>query len=190
MCYQYPCQGQVRSYPPLWKDIQNQLDGWLRIRFGQEGVEFHYLKIKPVIIAEEFLKDDDNKFSSSLVDYKVWCFNGKAFCIHTLYNRTSHHANFCLFDRNWNTLEDACIYTSHFPKGDIVVPKPENLDMLIEYAERLSAGHPQMRVDFYIVNGKIYFGELTMTSAMGYIGYFSQDFLLKMGMEARKGLKI
>lgn len=176
--------------PPPYDKIRKQLNGWLKLRFGQETVEFHYRKIKPVIIAEEFLKDDDNTFSSSLVDYKVWCFNGKAFCICTYYNRTPQTLSSNVFDTKWNLMSGVQILSSHYILGETIVPKPECLDQLIEYAERLSEGHPQMRVDFYVIKNKIYFGEITMTSAMGFMGYFTQDFLLKMGQEARRGINL
>ena len=170
--------------------MRKQLNEWLKLRFGQETVEFHYLKIKPVIIAEELLVDEDNSFSSSIVDYKVWCFNGKAFCICVYFNRTSDSVCFKVFDREWNLIEDAPNYTTSFQSGTVNISKPEKLDTLIKYAEILSAGYPQMRVDFYIIKNKIYFGEITMTSNGGYMRYFTPSFLFKMGQEARKGFNL
>ena len=58
--------------------LKENLRSALKIKFGVESAEPHYLKIKPLIIAEELL-EENNSFSTSLVDYKVWCFDGKVF---------------------------------------------------------------------------------------------------------------
>lgn len=52
---------------------------------------------------------------------------------------------------------------------------------MISIARKLSEGHPQMRVDLYEVDGKVYFGELTLQSAAGLMDYFSDDLLLELG---------
>ena len=57
------------------------------------------------------------------------------------------------------------------------VPRPENLEKMIEIAEKIAQGFLQVRVDLYNVKGKIYFGELTLTSGNGNVLYFSQNFL-------------
>ena len=61
------------------------------------------------------------------------------------------------------------------------MPKPQNLDLMLEIASRLSTGFPQMRVDLYEVDGKVYFGELTMTSMAGRMNYFTPNILKSMG---------
>ena len=68
-------------------EICQKLDSWLKLRFGYKTFEPHYLKIKPLIIAEELL-ENDSSFSSSLVDYKVYCFDGKPYCILVCSDRT------------------------------------------------------------------------------------------------------
>ena len=59
--------------------------------------------------------------------------------------------------------------------------KPSRLDDMLEMASKLSKGFPFLRVDLYQVDGKIYFGELTLTSLGGYMDYFTEDFLLDLG---------
>ena len=61
------------------------------------------------------------------------------------------------------------------------IPRPENLDFMLRMAADLSEGFPQMRVDLYEVGGKVYFGELTLTSASGLMIYFTRDYLLELG---------
>jgi len=52
---------------------------------------------------------------------------------------------------------------------------------MIEIAEKIAQGFPQVRVDLYNVKGKIYFGEITMTSQAGYMDFYTQEFLDRMG---------
>jgi hypothetical protein len=61
------------------------------------------------------------------------------------------------------------------------MPKPACLGNMLCIASRLSEGHPQMRVDLYEVNGRVYFGELTLTSSGGYMNHFTKTFLDKLG---------
>ena len=65
--------------------------------------------------------------------------------------------------------------------SDVAIPKPDCLKLLLEYASILAKGHPQVRVDFYITHGKIYFGEMTFTSEGGYDGDITKEFCIEMG---------
>ena len=71
-------------------------------------------------------------------------------------------------------------------RHDIVLPKPKNLDKMIEYAKLLSEDIPQVRVDFYDVDGQIYFGEMTFTSNQGRMPFYTQDTLDELGMQLVK----
>ena len=163
--------------------LKKKLDKWLTKKdIGIGTVELHYNLIKPCIIAEGLLEDPSVKsFSRSLVDYKIWCFEGKPFCCMAAYDREiggSHHI-FDLYDLNWN--EHTELMSDKTPRH--LIPRPKNWERMKEIAGILSAGHPQMRVDLYNIDGKIYFGELTMTSQGGYMDYFTDGFLLEMGSQ-------
>ena len=73
--------------------------------------------------------------------------------------------------------------TGKTPLPDRTLPKPKNLERLLECAAILSKGLKQVRVDLYDIEGKIYFGEMTLTSQGGYMDYFTKDFLLEMGKQ-------
>ena len=161
--------------------VRKTLNDWLKLRFGQETVEFHYLKIKPCIIAEELLEEKTNSYSKTLVDYKVWCFEGKPHYIFTCYGRTSESIFVSTFDIDWNYCPEGSIFNSFCKNGGGIVPKPNCLDEMLKIASVLSEGQPQARIDFYVVDGKLYFGEITFSSQGGYMNYFTHDFLLKMG---------
>lgn len=164
--------------------IENKINRWLRFKPGVGSIEPHYRKIKPCLIVEELLQDNSvAKFSQSLIDYKIWCFNGEAFCILVAYDRhigeDDHHLYLDVYDLNWNRIEGAM--SEKALRSRRLLPKPQNLSRMVEIASTLSIGQKQVRVDLYNIDGRIYFGEMTLTSQGGYMDYFTPDFLLEMG---------
>lgn len=159
------------------------LNKWLKKRIGEETTEFHYCKIVPRLIAEEFIEQtvEENNISSSLIDYKIWCFNGKAYYIWTCINRGKDSTDVSMFDRDWNYHPEMSVFNEHYREAKVLVPKPDKLRDMLEVAERLSEGFPEVRVDLYYTNGKIYFGELTFTSLGGTMNFYTRDALLEMG---------
>lgn len=154
----------------------------LNNNFGIISAEPHYLKIKPCIIAEELL--DVNKQSiksSSLIDYKLWCINGKVESIFCCSNRNEFSIDVELYDREWNSLQHFLVYTKHCKKPTKKLPKPTQLGEMIQIAEKISTDFPILRVDLYEVDKKIYFGELTFTSQSGFMDYFTQEYLDLLG---------
>ena len=151
------------------------------------NTEFHYQFIHNCVFAEELIKDNSIKdFSRSLIDYTIWCFNGVPYGCFLCYDRiinTSHHY-FDFYDLQWNERTDLMADKSkkHY------VPKPENWELMLKYASILSQGFPQARVDFYNLNGKIIFGEITLTSFGGFITYYSDELLLALGNEVKLDL--
>jgi len=141
--------------------------------------EPHYFAIKPCFIAEKLLETDN---PLGLVDYKVKVFNGKPFCIGTWANRTpmTNTGNFGIYDLDWNPLNH---WMSDKSKNSVAIPKPQHLDEMLEYAAILGQPFEQVRVDFYEVYGKVYFGELTFTSASGRDNDFTDEALLEMGKQ-------
>lgn len=161
--------------------VKKQMKHWLDIPYGYRGYQPHYLSIKPCVLVEELLQQDKiwNTVSTSMVDFKVWCFDGKVESVLVTYNRSKRGLNIDLYDLNWNRLEN-CIKSQGLDvvNKNEMLPRPICLDEMITLASKLSKGHPQMRVDFYIVRGKPVIGELTM--ATGY-GYFTEDYYNHLG---------
>jgi len=54
---------------------------------------------------------------------------------------------------------------------DIKIQKPKCLEQMLDSARKLSAGKIHVRVDFYVIEDKIYFGELTFYNAAGNTGF-------------------
>lgn len=158
--------------------VKKEMAEALKHKFGYETVEPHYLKIKPVVIAEELIENNSG-FSTSIPDYKVFCANGEPTCVLVCSDRTSEHVTLSFYDLNWVYMPE--VVSGHH-KGDYkTIPKPECLDKMLEYAKVLSNGFPQVRVDFYISNNRLYVGELTFTSQGGYMDYLSREFSNKIG---------
>lgn len=158
-------------------EIRSLAEKWLSEKnIGALAAEPHYKSIPPKILAEELLEPKN----SGLTDYKIWCFNGKAHSILTCSDRSSGSVALGTYDLNWNYLQDAMIRSKEYPEGEIL-PRPENLDRMIEIAEKLSKPFPEVRVDLYDVNGQVYFGELTFTSLGGMMNYYTPETLLEMG---------
>lgn len=166
--------------------IVKTIDEWLhRKNIGLLHAEPQYKGIHPMVIAEELLPTP--KGESTLVDYKMWCFNGKVHYIWTCSERSADgaSAHVMLYDREWKACPQYSIFSSRYSKG-MLMPKPQNLERMIEIAETLAQGFPEVRVDLYNIdptdeNGKIYFGELTFTSLGGFMNYFTPEFLKKAG---------
>lgn len=165
------------------RDSLTQVDKWLHQHTGVTTTEFHYKDIKPRVIAEELLLNpsDIASFSTTLIDYKVWCFNGKAQYVWACSNRVGISTEVAMFDRDWNYHPEMSVFTEHYKEQSNLVPKPKNLLRMLEIAEILSKGFPVVRVDLYNLDGKIYFGEMTFTSLGGQMDFYTQDALLKMG---------
>lgn len=146
-------------------------------RFGLDTNEPHYLKIKPQIVAEKLLSNSDG---SPIVDYKVWCINGSPCYIFTVSNRNivTHSGEFAIFDLEWER-KDEFLTESYRNKTE--VKKPNQLEYMLDCSKKLAKGLPQVRVDFYEVEGQIYFGEMTLTSMAGRMQYFTSDFLEELG---------
>lgn len=163
-----------------------QLNKWLKHPFGRSSAEPHYLRIPPLIICEEYLNPAEQSYpSSSLIDYKIWCINGEPIGIHCMYDRfnfTKHQ----FYDTGWNLHNEALRSTSRLSVAEGgVIPAPKELKAMLSAARRLAAGFPQVRVDMYEVNGKVYFGEMTFTSAAGRINLLSSVFLKETGKRIR-----
>lgn len=155
----------------------------LKEKFGITTGQMQYKDMPACIIAEELLDPVKQQVkSSSLVDYKIWCFKGKPYYIFVYLNRKKGGIAECMvYDLEWRAHPEYLIPSDHFAIHDKPVTKPQCLGQMLEMATKLSEGHPQMRVDLYEVDGKVYFGELTMTAACGFMNHFTEEFMIEAG---------
>ena len=136
--------------------------------------EWPYKNVKPRVIAEELLEDYSSE--NDLLDYKVMCFNGIPKLIQVHRGRFDNHTQ-DFYDTNWNLLP----YTQGSPRSTIPTKKPELLGKMLELSKELSMNVPFLRVDWYIVSGKLYFGELTFFDASGFDDFDQIEFNSTVG---------
>lgn len=128
----------------------------LKTNYYKLGREWPYKNVKPRIIAEQYMEDEKTK---ELRDYKFFAFDGdvRAVFIATERQIENEETKFDFFDAEFNHLP----FTNGHPNAKVPPEKPINFEKMKELAAKLSKGIPQVRVDFYEVNGAVYFGELT-----------------------------
>lgn len=134
----------------------------LKRNFYYVGREWPYKNIKPCVIAEQFMEDATLR---ELRDYKFFTFNGVPKVMHIVSNRQNPceetYGDF--FDMDYNHLD----LTMGHPNAPACPEKPKNFDKMKEFASILSEGTIHLRVDFYEVDGQLYFGELTFYQDSG-----------------------
>lgn len=140
----------------------------LRTSYYLHSREWPYKNVRPRIIAEQYMEDSS---TSELRDYKFFCFNGVAKCYKVDFDRfVEHKANYFTVEGGLMKLgEEIC--PPDFSKD---LPCPTTLALMKDFAEKLSTEQPFLRADFYDVDGKVYFGELTFYPASGF-GKFIYD---------------
>ena len=138
--------------------------------------EWPYKNVKPRIICEEYKVDESGY---ELKDYKWFCFNGevKALFIATDRGNPNEETKFDFFDENFNHLP----FTNGHPNSQKEIKKPLGFDKMKELAATLSKNIPHVRVDFYDINGKIYFGEMTFYHWSGTKPFEPEEWDYKFG---------
>lgn len=143
------------------RKVRRELRKGLRQDYYLPGREWPYKDVPRKIIAEQYMIDTE---VNELRDYKFFCFRGEVKCFKVDFDRfIDHRANY--FDRGGNPLPFGEVVCP--PKPDKQLVLPENLGKMISLAENLSGDVPFLRVDFYNIHGRIYFGELTFSPASG-----------------------
>lgn len=159
-----------------YEKARKKLSDSLKHNFYYLNKEWPYKNVKRKIIAEQYLEDD----SGELKDYKVLCFDGepKLIEVHTGRFNKKHRQD--IYDTEWNLTE---IHQTKcgLPNAEKHTPKPEVLNEMLECSRILSKGIPHIRVDWYVVNGNLYFGELTFFDASGYDDFEPDEWNYTLG---------
>lgn len=152
---------------------KKKLDLALKNDFWKNGRQWAYKDIPRRIIAEKFMKNGDEDY---LTDYKFFCFNGEPKIMYCSKDKAENPTT-DFFDMDYNRLQ----IMSRDPNSLVPPEKPVQFEKMKELAHILSVGYPHIRVDFYVINGFIYFGELTMYHNSGLIPFKPQEWEEKMG---------
>ena len=138
-------------------DAKSKLDKWMNINYALKSFEFQYLHVKKKIFAENYLVDDVN-------DYKIYCFNGKPKFIRVQKYLPDHSGKINnYYNLDWTLNEIETGLKGFYRRPDVEFEKPKNLDLMLEYSEKLSSEFVFVRVDLYDINGTVYLGEMTFT---------------------------
>lgn len=137
-----------------FRKAKKYLKSRMKRNFYWGGREWPYKNIKPRIIAEKYMVDQR---SEELADYKFFCFDGKAKALYVATDRGIGKTKFDYFDMEFNHMP----FQQYYPNSDKEIKKPKKFKEMVELAEILAEGMKHVRIDFYEVNGEIYFGEFT-----------------------------
>ena len=144
------------------EEARKKLSKSLKHNYYWSGREWPYKNVKPRIIAEKYMEEAS---SNELKDYKFFCFNGIARCFKVDYDRfVNHFANY--FDTDGNMLPFGEL--TYPPNYSVKTALPDELGFMKKMSEVLAKDTNFLRVDFYDVNGKVYFGELTFYPMSGF----------------------
>ena len=145
------------------------LERGLSRNYYWSGREWPYKNVKPRILAEEMV--DMNP-----VDYKRICLKPEVLCM--CMDRQKGDLTFNYYDMNFNLLPFEWVHPNIKTGG---AKRPENFDEMKKLARKLSKGIPEVRVDFYDINGQVYFGELTFYHQSGFAPRSPEEWDLKLG---------
>ena len=156
---------------------REKINEHLRIDYSRyhNVVEWVYRGVKPRIIVEPFMRDGKN---DELVDYKFYCFNNEPKYIFYAFDRFSEvKAN--MYDLDWNLMPFDHIYK----RKELNMKRPACIDEMAILAKRIATyvKSPFLRVDFYYINGQIYFGEVTFYPNGGFGRFDPEEWNLKLG---------
>ena len=174
----HDCGGMVICKDKSKLDIEKATEK-LRRAFGKnyyyEGREGPYKNVQPKVFAEAYMEDEFGE----LRDYKFFCFDGevKAMFIASDRQKDGEEVKFDFFDADFNHLP----FTQGHPNAKQLPEKPKGFEEMKRLAAQLSKGLPEVRVDFYDVNGHIYFGEFTFFHFGGMVKFNPVEWDYKFG---------
>ena len=174
----HDCGGLVICKDKAKLDIdaaKEKITRCLKRNYYWSSREWPYKAVKPRIIAEAYIEDEK---TGDLPDYKFFAFDGEVKMMFIATERLSkEETKFDFFDADFQHLP----FLNGHPNAKIPPEKPQNFEKMKELAGKLSEGIPQVRVDFYEVNGNIYFGEITFFHWSGLVKFEPEEWDEKIG---------
>lgn len=148
----------------------------LKRNYFYHGREWPYKNVLPKIICEKYISK--NKENSSLVDYKFYCFNGTPLYCQVIRDRGVNET-IDFYDLDWNVMPFNGLRS--LPNSTKSYSKPGKYNKMIKLAGLLAQSYPFVRIDFYYVKGKIYFGEYTFYPQNGVGSFTPKKYNYKIG---------
>jgi hypothetical protein len=160
-----------------WEKAKKTLAKSLNHQYYYEAREWPYKNVKPRIIAEAYMSDNEQK--NGLIDYKFYCFGGVPKFLYISQGLEDHStASISFLNLDWTF---APFRRMDYRPFNQLPKKPFNYKKMLEIARTLSAGEPFLRVDLYEINGKVYFSELTFTPGGGMMAFHPSQWDVTLG---------
>ena len=170
-----------------FKEARKKIEKCLKRNYYNYNKEWPYKNVKPRIIIEKYMA---TKKQPELIDYKFFCFNGEPKFIYVSEGLSNHQtAKISFADINYKKTE---FYRKDYKPFNQLPSKPKNFEKMKELAKKLSKNIPFVRVDFYEIENKVFFSELTFYPCAGYIPFEPEKYdkilgnMLKLPKEKRE----
>jgi hypothetical protein len=157
---------------PEPREATRMLRGWLRTDYYPPARQWAYKRIPRRLVVERFIGSEGEKAPE---DLKFFCFDGVPRIVQVDYDRFTHHTR-TLYDMSWTALPVEYAY----PRGP-TTPVTPGLPELVRVAAELSRGFDFVRVDLYWVEGRVYFGELTVYPEAGFAPFLPSEWDEQLG---------
>lgn len=161
-----------------YDEARKKLERSLKRNYFWVGREYPYKNVQPRIVIEKLMSNEDG---SDITDYKFFCFNGEPqilFYASERFNAFNEPAKFDYYDMYMNHLDMSSV--GHKNAENLLSPFPE-FSKMKDIARTLSTGFPHLRVDLYLINGRIYFGELTFHHDGGFVPFLPSEWNKVLG---------
>ena len=156
------------------KEVKAKIEKSLTNNYYLWTREWPYKGVKPRIIEEKYMEDQE---TGELRDYKFFCFNGEPKLMFVASERGLKNTKFDFYDMQFHHMN----IVQHYPNSECSIEKPEHFEKMVMLAEKLSAGFPHVRVDFYEANGQVYFGEMTFYHFGAIVPFETEEWDKKIG---------
>ena len=155
-------------------EIRRQLNEWKRINYAYMFLEFQYKDIVPKIICEEYLEG----VAENVYDYNIYCFHGEPAYIWCIRESHKPDCKASFYSKDWEMMP----FSYGYPKDEIIAPRPEKLEEMLEISRVLSKDFQHVRVDLYnLPDGRVLFGEMTFTTWGGWMHWEPEEYDLIFG---------
>lgn len=155
-----------------WAEVKYLLNDGLKRNFYWELREWPYKNIKPYVMVEELLQQKDGSIPN---DYKLFFINGEFQFTYVSFDREGENDR-CTYDENWNHLP--FVYADHY--NDKIntsdVPRPKSYNQMLSLGAKIAEHYKFVRIDFYDVDGKMYFGEVTSYHTGGFAKFYPEKY--------------
>lgn len=163
-----------------WNKVKEKLkSGETRSGFWY-GREWPYKNVVPMLLVEKLMQDSDEY---ELRDYKIFCFNGKPLLCQVISDR-SIDEKIDFFDMDWKRLVGLVGLVGLSPNihnSSYTISRPKSFDKMKSFASLLAKNTPFSRIDFYEINGQLYFGEITFYPASGFGKFYPDEWNYTLG---------